>query len=111
MPSKTKAKAVDEDVEDKDQAAPDDAQSDTDTGEFVEIVFRGVKFVIPRDRDDWSVEALAWLSEGKNNLFIKYTLEIARPGQWEALVKMCPRKRDFGEFYSLFADATQECIN
>ncbi|MGV0793017.1 hypothetical protein [Mycolicibacterium sp. XJ1819] len=97
----------------KPKSKPDADADDSpeDQVEFVKIPFKGVTFVIPRSRDDWSIEALAWLSEGKNNLFVKYTLEIARPGQWEALVALCPRRRDFGKFYAAFAKATQDCVD
>jgi hypothetical protein len=79
--------------------------------EFVEIPFKGAVFVIPRDRDDWSTEGLAYLAEERYNLFVKYTLEIARPGQWDVLCRICPRKRDYQEFFTVFGAATGECIN
>lgn len=98
-------------TDDTEAAEVDLPEPAADGEQFVEILFKGVKFIIPRSRDDWSIEALAWLSEGKNNLFVKYTLEIARQGQWEALVAMCPRRRDYGEFYALFAKSTNECVD
>jgi hypothetical protein len=109
MPSKARSKP-DESTEDASESQANGAELPK-PDKFVEIPFKGIKFVIPRDRDDWSIEALAWLSEGKNNLFVKYTLEIAKQGQWEALTKLCPRRRDFAAFYSLFAKATDECVN
>lgn len=77
---------------------------------LVEIAFGGITFVIPRDRDEWSTEALAYLGEGKFNLFVKYTLEIGKPGQWKALVALCPTRKRFQEFFVLFGAATKECV-
>lgn len=105
MPKKTQPDDTEAAEVDLPEPKPDPAE------QYVEIPFRGVKFIIPRSRDDWSIEALAWLSEGKNNLFVKYTLEIAKQGQWEALMAMCPRRRDFSDFYGVFAKATNECVD
>lgn len=86
---------------------------DTETpqvSDFVEIPFQESTFIIPRDRDDWSTEALAYLGEGRFNLFVKYTLEVAKPGQWKALVVLCPTRKHFQEFFILFGAATKECV-
>lgn len=106
MPSKTKAKTADEEIS-GDELAETEGQSES---QFVEIPFRGMTFVIPRSRDDWSTEGLAYLSEGKFNLFTKYTLELAKPGQWALVTKLCPRRKDFREFFAAFGSATEECI-
>lgn len=103
MPAKNaKPKATPEPDVDEDET---DVAEPTDTpivdASLVEINFAGAKFVIPRDRGDWSTEALAWLSEGKFNLFVKYLLERTLPGQWRALCVICPRTRDFSAFFVL----------
>lgn len=77
--------------------------------EFVEIPYKGSVFVIPKDRGDWSTEGLAYLAEEKYNLFVKHTLEMAVPGQWEAVVHLCPRRKDFADFFTVFGQATKEC--
>jgi len=78
---------------------------------LVEIDFQGATFVIPRDRDDWSTEGNAWLGEGKFNLFVKYLLEIARPGQWKTLTRLCPTPKQFNQFFVVLGKAIQEeCI-
>jgi hypothetical protein len=79
--------------------------------QFVEIPYRGAVLVIPRDRGDWSTEGLAYLAESKYNLFVMHTLEIAKPGQWKVLCRLCPRRRDFAEFFALFGAATEGCVN
>ncbi|WP_374159075.1 hypothetical protein ACEWX3_07585 [Mycobacterium sp. G7A2] len=79
--------------------------------EFAEITFRGHTFVIPRNRDNWSTEGLAYLAEEKYNLFVKYTLEIAKTGQWATLCSLCPRRKDFTQFFVLFGKTIQdECV-
>lgn len=78
--------------------------------EMLEIPYNGFTFVIPKHRDDWPTSGMAALAEEKYNLFVRDTLEIAKPGQWEVLCKMCPRKRDFAQFFAVFGPATQECI-
>lgn len=95
----------------KPKAPETETETEPEGPQFVEIPFRGAVFVIPRDRDDWSTEALAYLAEGQYNLFVKYTLEIAKPGQWDVLVRVCPRKRDYAEFFGAFGPATNGCIN
>lgn len=110
MPSKTKDKTEDTAADAEDQDADTDAQPRDDEGDFVTIPFRGMTFVIPRNRDDWSTEGLAYLSEGKFNLFAKYILEVAQPGQWKLVTKLCPRRKDFREFFAAFSKATEDCI-
>lgn len=95
------------DTDNEDKSTPDAEKPD-----LAEITFRGFKFVIPRNRDDWSTEGLAYLAEGKYNLFAKYTLEIAGPGQWQTLCALCPRRKDFAEFFVLFGDTIKtECYD
>lgn len=78
---------------------------------LVEIDFGGSTFVIPRDRDDWSTEGNAYLAEGKYNLFAKYTLEIARPGQWKTLTRLCPTPKDMGPFFMVLGETIKnECV-
>ena len=79
--------------------------------ELVEIPYNGVVFVVPKQRDDWSTEALAYVSEGRYNLFVKYMLEFAKSGQWDMLCALCPRRRDFAGFFAVFGKALeQECV-
>lgn len=93
---------VDEEIQETETEEPE-----ADEG-LAEIPFRGVTFVVPKNRDDWSTEALAWLAEEKYNLFVKYTLEIARQGQWDTLCTLCPRRRDFADFFVLFGKTIKE---
>lgn len=79
-------------------------------GDFVEFDFKGTRFIIPRNRDDWSTEGLTYLAERKFMPFVKYTLEIALPGQWAVAAKLCPRRADFGALFVAFSAATSECI-
>lgn len=96
MPSKKpKSEPVVEDID------VDGEADDSDDLDVVEIVFGGATFVIPRDRGDWPTEAMAWLSEGKFNLFVKYLLDRTKPGQWKVLTTICPRTRDFSAFFVL----------
>lgn len=90
-----------------DLPAPPDSD---DVSELVEIDFQSTTFVIPRDRDDWSIEALAYLSEGKYNPFVKYLLDTTKPGQWKALVQLCPTRKDFSAFFILIGKViAEEC--
>lgn len=111
MPApKKSAKPTEAKETEADTDTQDDSQPDAEKPDLAEIAFRGVKFVIPRNRDDWSTEGLAYLSEEKYNLFVKYTLEIAGPGQWQTLCALCPRRKDFSEFFVLFGEAIKtEC--
>jgi hypothetical protein len=89
------------------------AAADENAGEsgFVEIVFRATTFIVPRSRDDWPTRGLAYLSEGKYNLFAQAALEIAKPGQWDTLCRLCPRQRDYKEFFVVFSDVINaECV-
>lgn len=95
----------------KTKTPPETDDTTDDAVEMVEIPFRGATFVIPKDRGEWSTEGLAHLAEERYNLFVKYTLELALPGQWDVLVRVCPRRRDYQEFFVVFGQATQNCIN
>ena len=79
---------------------------------LVDIPFRGHTFVVPKSRDDWPTAGLAFMSEGKYNLFVKSMLDIAAPRQWTQLCEICPRRRDFTEFWVTFAKVTREdCVD
>ena len=89
-----------------------EAVEDEVLAEYVDIPFRGHTFVVPRSRDDWSTEGLAYLGEGAYHLFIKYNLELARPGQWEQLVQLAPTRRDRNEFFEVHNKIVrEECVD
>lgn len=90
------------------EAVEDDEQP---ASEFVEIVYKDTTFVVPRDRDDWPTEGLAYLAEQRFNLFVKSMLEIAKPGQWDQVCRLCPTRRDFNTFFEAFGEAiNKECV-
>lgn len=94
------------------KSKPDTDAAPAGSSELVEIEYKGIKFIVPRDRGDWSTKGLAYLAEEKYNLFVKNILDTTLPGQWEVLVRLCPRRRDFAEFFTLFGQTTRtECIN
>ena len=89
-----------------------EAVEDEVLAEYVDIPFRGHIFVVPRSRDDWSTEGLAYLGEGAFHLFVKYNLELARPGQWEQLVRLAPTRRGRNEFFEVHNKiVSEECVD
>lgn len=109
MPSKNSKTAPDAEEQTANNDTEDAKSPDLpDPTPMLEIPYRGHTFVAPENRDDWSTEGLSYLSEGKYDLFVKYTLEIALPGQWRILCALCPRRKDFSEFFVEFSRVIQE---
>lgn len=90
---------------DNDKPAPPPAP---DT-EMVEFEFHGVKFHIPKDRDDWDTEAFIAISHGDPYASLQIMLG---PEQWLKLRRIGTSRRIAKEFSKLFGEvAAAECIN
>lgn len=76
------------------------AQREADGDATVEIVFRGEKFRVAADMDDWHVLAVQAFSRGRNIDAIEMLLG---PRQWARYLTKFSKKRDFDEFAELVA--------
>lgn len=77
--------------------------------EMVEIEFRGEKFYVPKDRDDWDTEAFIAIANGDPYVSLQIVLG---PEQWLKLRRIGTERRVAKEFSKLFGEiAAKECIN
>lgn len=75
---------------------------DETKGDTATIEFRGQKFDIPREYDDWTVDLLESLEEGKSVGIVRGALG---PSQWRAVREMDLRVRDLNELADKIAQA------
>lgn len=89
-------------VKDDDRAAPQkEAESNVDEFETTSLTFRGEKFIVPMDQDDWPILAVQAFSKG---LAIDGIELLLGRLQWNRFVTKFPRKSAFSEFSDLIAE-------
>lgn len=78
--------------------------------EMVTIEFRGEKFEIPKDRDDWDTEAFIAIARGDQYVALQIVLG---QQQWVKLrTKFGTARRVAADFSKVFSEvAAAECIN
>ena len=112
---KAKLAAVDDDepqlplgIDDEPETAPDPEPEPEPEIELVKVPYHGVEFTIPKEMDEWEVEACLAMNQGNYILSAKLLLG---PAQWAGLQAMGSRRKDMREFLAVFADVIdKECI-
>lgn len=82
----------------KPKSAP---QREAEQDETVVLEFRGEKFVVPADPDDWHILATQAFSNGRNIDAVQHLLG---PRQWARYVAKFTKKRDFDGFAEVVAE-------
>jgi hypothetical protein len=81
---------------------------DDDSVDTVEIPFRGANFVIPKNLDDWEIEACLAIGSKQYASAAKIILGA---GQWAMLQALGSKRRDINEFLLVFGRVVQEeCV-
>jgi hypothetical protein len=88
----------------------DAAAADTSTKRRIEVVnieFRGQTFTIPRDMDEWDIEAC--LAMGKSN-YAEAAKLLLGTGQWTLLKALGSNRKNINEFLVVFGGVVKrEC--
>lgn len=76
-------------------------QREAEDDETVDLNFRGTKFTVPADQEEWPILAVQAFANGRNIDAVQHLLG---PRQWALYVTKFGKKRDFDAFAELIAD-------
>ncbi|MCV7205309.1 hypothetical protein H7J71_25215 [Mycolicibacterium peregrinum] len=93
--------SVDEDHKDHVHAAVADG--------LVRFEFRGKEFTVPASGDDWDADA--WIALLRDQYYQVAEYQLSATGQWAALKRLAPTRKDVNEFLLVFSTVIREGVD